>query len=189
MARHLSLRQGGPSHGAHTASTAARAARAVSRIRRGRTSADEHRRPGSGNQAAAIRRQQSGTRRTVIQWPEIASRGGARCGPAGREPPCGVPAPAGPARVINPESATVLRSFFEDRLRTTGRMVDRAVARGELPDGTDAAEVLAALGAPFYYRILIARRPVDQALAESAATAVWAAARAGAYTRARPADD
>ncbi|MFE7660376.1 TetR/AcrR family transcriptional regulator [Streptomyces celluloflavus] len=93
------------------------------------------------------------------------------------------------AAARDPESATVLRSFFEDRLRTTGQMVDRAVARGELPAGTDAAEVLAALGAPFYYRILIARRPVDRALAESAATAVWAAARAGAYTRAHPADD
>ncbi|MFE5738972.1 TetR-like C-terminal domain-containing protein [Streptomyces celluloflavus] len=141
-----------------------------------------------------IRRRRSGVSSQVpggrLPSGRKSPRGAARGAiPPGENLPRGVPAPAGPARVINPESATVLRSFFEDRLRTTGRMVDRAVARGELPDGTDAAEVLAALGAPFYYRILIARRPVDQALAESAATAVWAAARAGAYTRARPAAD
>lgn len=50
---------------------------------------------------------------------------------------------------------------------------------------------MSALGAPFYYRILIARRPVDAALADSTATAVWAAARAGAYagTAHGPVDD
>lgn len=87
------------------------------------------------------------------------------------------------AAARNRQAAMVLRSFFDERLVLAGRMVRRAVERGELPAQTDPEEVMSALGAPFYYRILIARRPVDDALAESAATAVWAAARAGAYTR------
>ncbi|MFJ3951597.1 TetR/AcrR family transcriptional regulator [Streptomyces sp. Je 1-4] len=89
------------------------------------------------------------------------------------------------------QAAAVLRSFFGERLTLAGRMVQRAVDRGELPADTDPEEVMSALGAPFYYRILIARRPVDRHLAESAATAVWAAACAGAYKRkgGRPAND
>ncbi|MEU9499121.1 TetR/AcrR family transcriptional regulator [Streptomyces sp. NPDC048196] len=95
------------------------------------------------------------------------------------------------AAARDPQVAGVLRSFFGERLALAGQMVERAVARGELPADTDPEQVMSALGAPFYYRILIARRPVDPALAESAATAVWAAARAGAYRRADhgPVDD
>ncbi|GAO07138.1 TetR/AcrR family transcriptional regulator [Streptomyces lydicamycinicus] len=85
------------------------------------------------------------------------------------------------AAARDPQAAAVLRSFFGERLTLAGQMVRRAVDRGELPADTDPEEVMSALGAPFYYRILIARRPVDRRLAESAATAVWAAARAGAY--------
>ncbi|MEW2432855.1 TetR/AcrR family transcriptional regulator [Streptomyces caniferus] len=87
------------------------------------------------------------------------------------------------AAARDPQAAAVLRSFFDERLALAGQMVQRAVERGELPADTDPEKVMSALGAPFYYRILIARRPVDQDLAESAATAVWAAARAGAYVR------
>ncbi|MCF3177603.1 TetR/AcrR family transcriptional regulator C-terminal ligand-binding domain-containing protein [Streptomyces sioyaensis] len=79
--------------------------------------------------------------------------------------------------------ASVLRTFFDERLALAGRMVQRAVDRGELPADTDPVQVMSALGAPFYYRILIARRPVDRDLADSAATAVRAAAHAGAYTK------
>ncbi|MFF3542545.1 TetR/AcrR family transcriptional regulator [Streptomyces platensis] len=85
------------------------------------------------------------------------------------------------AAARDPQAAAVLRSFFGERLTLAGQMVRRAVDRGELPADTDPEEVMSSLGAPFYYRILIARRPVDRRLAESAATAVWAAARAGAY--------
>ncbi|MFG2138831.1 TetR/AcrR family transcriptional regulator C-terminal ligand-binding domain-containing protein [Streptomyces sp. NPDC048650] len=87
------------------------------------------------------------------------------------------------AAARDPQAAMVLRTFFADRLKLAGEMVDRAVDRGELPADTDPERVMAALGAPFYYRILIARRPVDPTLAESAAMAVWAGVRAGAYTR------
>ncbi|GAU66854.1 putative TetR family transcriptional regulator [Streptomyces sp. NBRC 110611] len=87
------------------------------------------------------------------------------------------------AAARHPQAATALRSFFEERLPLSGGMVERARERGEVPPGTDPVEVMSALGAPFYYRMLIVRRPVDTHLAESAATAVWAAARAGAYVK------
>lgn len=87
------------------------------------------------------------------------------------------------AAARDPQVAAELRTFFDERLALAGRMVQRAVGRGELPPDTDPVQVMSALGAPFYYRILIARRPVDRDLADSAATAVRAAAHAGAYTR------
>ncbi|MFD9813101.1 TetR/AcrR family transcriptional regulator [Streptomyces sp. NPDC059080] len=76
---------------------------------------------------------------------------------------------------------TVLADFFHDRLRIAGALVRRAIERGEVPPDTDPEAVMSAIGAPFYYRILIARGPVDADLAESTATAVWAATLAGAY--------
>lgn len=87
------------------------------------------------------------------------------------------------AAARDPQVASVLRTFFDERLALAGRMVQRAVDRGELAADTDPVQVMSALGAPFYYRILIARRPVDRDLADSAATAVRAAAHAGAYTK------
>ncbi|MFK0289199.1 TetR/AcrR family transcriptional regulator [Streptomyces sp. NPDC090442] len=88
------------------------------------------------------------------------------------------------AAARDPQAANALRSFFDERLGLAGAMVRRGIERGELPADTDPKAVMAALGAPFYYRILIARGAVDPALAESTATAVWAAARAGAYATA-----
>ncbi|MGW1839162.1 TetR/AcrR family transcriptional regulator [Streptomyces sp. NPDC002067] len=79
------------------------------------------------------------------------------------------------------QADTVLADFFHDRLRLSGGLVRRAVERGEVPADTDPEAVMSAVGAPFYYRILIARQAVDADLAESTATAVWAAVRAGAY--------
>ncbi|MEV5593527.1 TetR/AcrR family transcriptional regulator [Streptomyces sp. NPDC052496] len=84
------------------------------------------------------------------------------------------------------EAADVLRQFFHQRLRLAGSMVIRAERRGELPAGADPDEVVAALGAPFYYRLLIARRPVDHRLADCAAEAAWVAARDGVFA---PADE
>ncbi|MFF4950597.1 TetR/AcrR family transcriptional regulator [Streptomyces chattanoogensis] len=92
------------------------------------------------------------------------------------------------AAVRDPQAATLLRTFFAERSELYGRMVTRAVERGEVPADTDPEQVMAALGAPFYYRLLIARGSVDTALAESTATAVWAAVRAGAYKKADTAD-
>jgi AcrR family transcriptional regulator len=88
------------------------------------------------------------------------------------------------AAARRPDLAAVLGAFFEERCRETAPIVHRAVERGELPDDTDADEVMGALGAPFYYRLLISRRSIDTAFADSVAAATCAATLAGAFVRA-----
>ncbi|POX39640.1 TetR family transcriptional regulator [Streptomyces sp. Ru73] len=87
------------------------------------------------------------------------------------------------AAARDPRAEEVLRDFFVDRLGLAGALVRRAIDRGELPEGTDAETVVGALGAPFYYRMLVVRRPLDLELAESATIATYTAAKAGAYVR------
>lgn len=89
------------------------------------------------------------------------------------------------AAVYNPRAAQTLHDFFQVRNSRAAEAVRRAIERGELPADTDPVEVIRALGAPFYYRMLVTHEPIDEALAEQAATAAIRAARAGAY-RARP---
>jgi AcrR family transcriptional regulator len=87
-----------------------------------------------------------------------------------------------------PEIADVKRRFFEDRFRRAEPVVALAVARGELPPGTDPAELVKALVAPLYLRLLVTAESIDEATADDAARAALAAARAGALrpSRERP---
>jgi AcrR family transcriptional regulator len=54
------------------------------------------------------------------------------------------------------------RSFWGDRQARTRIVIERAVARGELPAGTDPANVLEALIAPVWFRLLISGVPLDE---------------------------
>jgi hypothetical protein len=85
------------------------------------------------------------------------------------------------AGVQNPRAAQVLHDFFQARNDQAAEAVRHAVERGELPADTDPVEVIRALGAPFYYRMLVTHEPVGDALVEQAATAAIAAAKAGAH--------
>lgn len=76
-------------------------------------------------------------------------------------------------------AARALHAFFMARHEQTAGLVTRAVARGELPAGVDPAEVVRVAVAPLYYRLFISREPVDGAVADRAADAALAAARAG----------
>ncbi|MFJ6385190.1 TetR/AcrR family transcriptional regulator [Kitasatospora sp. NPDC092039] len=78
--------------------------------------------------------------------------------------------------------ATALRAFFTARHRQAAEVADRAVARGELPAGTDGAEVVRAATAPLYYRLFVSGEPLDDRTAERAADAAALAARAGLFT-------
>ncbi|EIV94611.1 TetR/AcrR family transcriptional regulator [Frankia sp. QA3] len=78
-----------------------------------------------------------------------------------------------------PEMAAVKRRFYADRFRRAEPVVDRAVARGELPADVDPPELLKTLIAPIYLRFLVTGEPVDDAVAEHAARVTVAAARAG----------
>lgn len=83
----------------------------------------------------------------------------------------GLPAP--------PNSA---RHVFRDRIRHTLPVVTRAIARGELPEGTDPAEMIKTLVAPIYFRVLITGERVDDGTADAAAKVALTAARAGLFT-------
>jgi hypothetical protein len=64
--------------------------------------------------------------------------------------------------------------------------VQQAIDRGELPGDTDPHEVIRAVSAPLYYRLLNSGEPLDAAAAERAARAAACAAEAGAYRRPGP---
>jgi AcrR family transcriptional regulator len=81
-----------------------------------------------------------------------------------------------------PEIADARRRFFADRFRRAAPVVSGAIARGELPADTDPAELVRALVAPIYLRLLVTAEPVSQATADNAAAAALAAARAGVLT-------
>ena len=80
-------------------------------------------------------------------------------------------------------TAEALRRFYAIRIDEWAPCVEEAVARGEAPAGTDPREVVRAVSAPLYYRLLASGDPLDEAAADRAAAAAVAAARAGAYVR------
>ncbi|MGI5353173.1 TetR-like C-terminal domain-containing protein [Streptomyces sp. CA-250714] len=86
-----------------------------------------------------------------------------------------------------PGAAEVMRAVFQNRIKRVSVLLDRAVERGEIPVGTDAEEVIAAIGAPFYYRLLITRRPIDTELARISAESAYLAAVEGVF-RSRESD-
>jgi AcrR family transcriptional regulator len=78
-----------------------------------------------------------------------------------------------------PEIADAKRRFFADRFRRAAPVVSGAIARGQLPADTDPAELIRAVVAPIYLRLLVTAEPVSQVTADNAAAAALAAARAG----------
>lgn len=86
------------------------------------------------------------------------------------------------AAVRSPEASTAWATVIAERNRLASRIVERAIGRGELPPGTDGIAIISAVGAPIYYRLLVARGPVDDEIAEVAAAAAHAAALGGAFT-------
>jgi AcrR family transcriptional regulator len=81
-----------------------------------------------------------------------------------------------------PGIADARRRFFQDRYRQAEPVIGRAIVRGELPVGTDPAELVRALLAPIYLRVLVTAEPVSDVTADVAAAAALAAARAGAFS-------
>jgi hypothetical protein len=72
----------------------------------------------------------------------------------------------------------VLSRFIAARIATMTVIVQRARQRGDLPDGTDAAEVLQIVTAQIYYNVFIAGELPSDTLADRAAATAAAAARA-----------
>ncbi|MCK7626165.1 TetR/AcrR family transcriptional regulator C-terminal ligand-binding domain-containing protein [Streptomyces sp. RS10V-4] len=87
-------------------------------------------------------------------------------------------------------AATALRAYYTERFARCEAIVERAVHRGELaaPGGAvDAGALVRAVPAPLFFRLFVTREPVDAALADQAAAAALAAARAGVFTTDEPA--
>ncbi|MFE6748649.1 TetR/AcrR family transcriptional regulator [Kitasatospora purpeofusca] len=72
----------------------------------------------------------------------------------------------------DPELAEAWHAFWRSRLDQAGVIVDRAVDRGELPAGTEAALALELLCAPIQTRALLGHRPIGPDLPERLADAV-----------------
>ncbi|MER7757487.1 TetR/AcrR family transcriptional regulator [Kitasatospora sp. NPDC097643] len=87
------------------------------------------------------------------------------------------------AATCDTDAASALQRFYRARVDEWAPCVAEAVARGELPPDTDPAEVVRAVSAPLYYRMLTTPDPLDEAAADRAAAAAEAAARAGAHRR------
>ncbi|MEU3287948.1 TetR/AcrR family transcriptional regulator [Streptomyces longwoodensis] len=87
------------------------------------------------------------------------------------------------AATCDTRTARALHRFYETRVEEWAPCVQQAVARGELPEGTDPHEVIRAVSAPLYYRFLTTDDRLDEATADRSAEAAAAAARAGVYTR------
>ncbi|MFJ4792313.1 TetR/AcrR family transcriptional regulator [Kitasatospora purpeofusca] len=89
------------------------------------------------------------------------------------------------AATCDPDAAEALHRFYRARVEEWAPCVTEAVDRGELPPGTDPHEVVRAVSAPLYYRMLTTPEPVDETTADRAAAAALAAAHAGAFRRPR----
>lgn len=59
------------------------------------------------------------------------------------------------------ELATALHAFMGRRIELAEPIVERAVARGELPEGADARVVIEALVGPIWFRLLLTGEPID----------------------------
>ncbi|WP_217168106.1 TetR/AcrR family transcriptional regulator [Streptomyces sp. AC512_CC834] len=86
------------------------------------------------------------------------------------------------AATSDAQAAAALRRFYDVRVSEWEPCARQAVERGELPEGTDTREVIRAVSAPLYYRLLTTDDPLDEATADRAAEAAVAAARAGVFT-------
>jgi AcrR family transcriptional regulator len=85
----------------------------------------------------------------------------------------------------NPRAAQIVRGFFAERFGLAEAVVDHAIARGELPQGTDARAAIEVLGAPFFLRLLVVDEPIDEEFARRTAATAAAALRAGVFNPAR----
>ena len=81
----------------------------------------------------------------------------------------------------SPEIRAVVREFWQRRMIDVRPIVERAVARGELPPGANGDELLKHLSAPLYQRLLVTLEPLTTRAADRAADATVAAARAGTF--------
>jgi AcrR family transcriptional regulator len=79
---------------------------------------------------------------------------------------------------VNPEMRTILAAFVADRRRLPTAIIERGVARGELPRDTDVDLLLDVLGGTVFFRVLLSDAPVDEPVVRRAVETVLAGFRA-----------
>jgi predicted nucleotidyltransferase len=85
----------------------------------------------------------------------------------------------------SPAIAARTRAFWRERLGMARVMVQRAVARGELPAETDADFLIESLIAPFYLRLLVTGEPLtDEPVGRVVEPLLEGAKRGGAAAQA-----
>lgn len=77
--------------------------------------------------------------------------------------------------------AEVIERFWAARLELLAPVTQRAILRGEVPTATSTPLLFEALGAPLYYRLLMTRRPIDDAAVERTVALTLLGARAGLF--------
>lgn len=85
------------------------------------------------------------------------------------------------AAACDPRTSSALARFYEVRVAEWAPCVEQAVTRGELPSGTDPSEVVRAVSAPLYYRLLTTGTAPTPSDAERAVAGAVAAGVAGVY--------
>jgi AcrR family transcriptional regulator len=81
----------------------------------------------------------------------------------------------------NPKIAETLQRALRTHQQAVGeKLVGQAVARGELPAGTDAGLAVDLILGPLYWRLAVSRTPIDDDYLEKLGAAVIGALRAGA---------
>lgn len=79
----------------------------------------------------------------------------------------------------NPKIAETLNKALSKHQRAVGEtIVGQAVARGELPEGTDPEMAVDLMLGPLYWRLAVLRTPIDDDYLEKLAASVTAALRA-----------
>jgi AcrR family transcriptional regulator len=73
--------------------------------------------------------------------------------------------------------ATSLNAFWTERLSLARPIVERAIARGEIPASTDPNLVIEALVGPLWMRLLLTGGPIDNEVADQLATLIATGAR------------
>lgn len=82
----------------------------------------------------------------------------------------------------NPEMRASFKEYVADRRRPTRAVIERGVARGELPPGVDVELLGDLVAGPIFYRILVVDTPVDDATVDAILDVVLA----GLEKRPRP---
>jgi AcrR family transcriptional regulator len=72
----------------------------------------------------------------------------------------------------DPALMEAVRSFWDERLRLDGAIMERAIARGEARPDADPEPVIEAVLGAVYMRLLVTARPLDDAFLEAVVEAV-----------------